>query len=305
MADIIDKKIIVTGGAGFIGSNLVERLAQSNDVTVVDNMHTGCEGNLAAAMSTGRVRLLKLDSSEIAKSGVVPDLIFHLGMYSSSPMYKEDPHRVGEVSKGAVGVLEYAKKTGAHLVIASTSSLYNDHATPAHEGLVPKVTDYYTEARYGVERLAELYSTLHGVDVTCLRLFSVYGPHEENKKGYANLITQFMWGMQKGERPLIYGDGMQTRDFTYVDDVVDAFVKASGLCGFNVFNVGTGKSYTINELVGKLNAHLGTDIKPTYKPLTTSNYVMHTLADTGKASRELGFTAKYALDDGIERLLGK
>lgn len=303
--DISGKNIVVTGGAGFIGSNLVERLAKSNKVTVVDNMHTGSEKNLETAMATGNVKLVRMDSKEISKVGFAPDIIFHLGMYSSTPMYKEDPHRVGEVVDGAISVLEFARASKAKLVIASTSSIYNGHPTPYKEGLLPEVSDFYTEARYAVERLAELYGKLYGVDSVCLRLFSVYGPHEEAKKKFANLVSQFMWSMRKGKSPLIYGDGTQTRDFTYVDDTVEAFVKAVGVKGFDVFNVGTGKSYTMNELIDRLNKHMNTSIKPTYTPIDSSNYVMHTLADPAKAAKVLGFRAKYTLDDGIDRLLNR
>ena len=302
--DIRNKNIVVTGGAGFIGSNLVERLAQFNKVTVVDNIHTGTEANLKDAMATGNVKLLQIDSKDISKVGFAPDYIFHLGMPSSTPMYKANPHLVHEVIGGAIHLLEFAKSTNAKLIIASSSSIYNGLPLPYKEDAVPKVTDYYTEARFAVERLAELYSNLHGVDSICLRQFAVYGPHEENKKQYANLVSQFMWSIQKGEQPLVYGDGLQTRDFTYVDDVVDAYIKAAEkVKGFDIFNVGTGKSYTINELIKKLNEHMGTDIKPMYKPLAISNYVMYTQADTKKASEKLGFTAKYSLDDGIAKLL--
>ncbi|VVB76866.1 ADP-L-glycero-D-manno-heptose-6-epimerase [uncultured archaeon] len=103
--EIVGKKIVVTGGAGFIGSNLVERLSQSNEVTVVDNMHTGSRKNLKKAMRTGRVTVVRTDSKNIAKVGFVPDIIFHLGVYSSTPIYKEDPHRVNQVVEGAVSVL--------------------------------------------------------------------------------------------------------------------------------------------------------------------------------------------------------
>jgi UDP-glucose 4-epimerase len=301
--EISGKSIVVTGGAGFIGSNLVERLAQSNKVTVVDNMHTGSKKNLDAAMATGNVKLVKADSKEIAKVAPPPDIIFHLGMYSSTPMYKKNPHLVNEVVDGAISVLEFAKEKKAKVVIASTSSIYNGHATPYREELLPKVSDFYTEGRYAVERLAELYGTLYGVDSICLRLFSVYGPHEEAKKQFANLVNQFMWSMRKGESPLIYGDGKQTRDFTYVDDTVEAFVRAVGAKGFDVFNVGTGKSHTMNELVEKLNRRMGTDIAPTYRPIDTSNYVLRTLADTTKAAKVLGFRAKTTLDEGIDKLL--
>ena len=300
---IRNKTIIVTGGAGFIGSNIVERLAAENRVIVLDNMFTGSPANLRAAMKAGSVSLVRRDSSEIACIKARPDLIMHLGMYSSTPMYKEDNYRVAEVLRGAISVFRYAVRNRAPVVFASSSSVYNGNTPPYRESLSLKVTDFYTEARIGVERLAELYSGLYGLDATGLRLFSVYGRHEEAKKQYANLVSQFLWAVKQGKPPVIYGDGSQTRDFTFVDDVVEAFVRASSRKGFNLYNVGTGRSYDMKELIRKLERHTGRKIRPKFIKMPVKNYVMFTLADTAKARRELGFTAKYDLDMGIRNLV--
>jgi UDP-glucose 4-epimerase len=301
--EIKGKRIIITGGAGFIGSNLAAVLAKDNEVVAIDNMHTGSEANLENSAGKGAVRLVKADSADIEKAGIKPDIIFHLGMPSSSPMYKEDNYLVSEVVRGAIGVYRFAMKSGARVVFASTSSVYNGNQTPYTESQQLKVTDFYTEARITVERLAELYHGLYGMDAIGLRLFSVYGPHEESKKGYANLVSQFIWSMKKGESPVVYGDGSQTRDFTYVDDIVDAFIKAAGTNGFDIFNAGTGKSFSLNELVSKLGTAMGVDTKPKYISADMSNYVMRTMADTGKAEKTLGFKAKNSLDDGIRKLV--
>ncbi|MEM3212168.1 MAG: NAD-dependent epimerase/dehydratase family protein [Candidatus Micrarchaeaceae archaeon] len=294
---------MVTGGAGFIGSNLVDRLSKDNKVYVIDNMHTGSEENLADAMKTGNVRLIKDDAKNIGKQGIDADMVFHLGIYSSSPMYKDNPHLVAEVVDGMISVLEYAKKGKLPLVFASTSSIYNGIKPPHKEDIIPGVTDYYTEARISAERLAELYAKLYDVNVSAMRFFSVYGRHEKAKGKYANLVSQFLWSMKKGEQPVIYGNGKQRRDFIFVDDVVDAMISAATKAsGFNVFNVGTGKNYDLNELVEKLNAELGTDIEPKYVKVPMNNYVMETLAHTGKAKKMLGFEAKVSLDEGIKEL---
>jgi UDP-glucose 4-epimerase len=154
-----------------------------------------------------------------------------------------------------------------------------------------------------MERLAELYHKLHGIQIAGLRYFSVYGPHERAKKGYANLITQFLWAMKKGEKPVLFGDGTQTRDFTFVDDIVEANILAMGYSGFGVFNVGTGKNTTLNDIVQILNRKLGTSLEPVYEPNRIKNYVMHTQADTSKTAKELGFKAKVGLDEGIGKLI--
>lgn len=305
MANIKGKKIIVTGGAGFIGSNLVEDLCRDNKVYVLDNMHTGSKSNLVTAMKSGNVTLIEDDSKNISKHMLQADLVFHLGMYSASPMYREKPTRVAEVIESAISVLEYARANTCPVVYVSTSSIYNGIKPPHREDIIPKVTDYYTEGRIEGERMAELYNKLYGVDVAAMRFFSVYGKHEEAKAGYANLITQFLWAMKKGKQPEIYGNGEQRRDFIYAGDVVDALKKASAIKGFEVYNVGTGVNYSLNEMVAKLNGVLGTKIKPKYLEMPVKNYVMETKADTSKAEKKLGFKAKVSLDEGLRIINGE
>ena len=136
--------------------------------------------------------------------------------------------------------------------------------------------------------MAELYYQLYGIDYAGLRFFSVYGPHEEAKGPYANMITQFLWGMKAREQPVLFGDGTQTRDFTYVKDIVAALLLASEK-GTGIFNAGTGKAFSFNYLVGLINSCLGTDLRPIYRENPIKNYVMHTLADTDKM-QSLGFS---------------
>lgn len=296
----MDNNFIVTGGAGFIGSNLVEELAKRGNVLVFDNLHTGSRenldhGNPAISFSQG-------DSKDISKIDTSPDTIYHLGIYSASPMYRDNPMLVGEVINGMISVMELARKSDSNVVFASTSSIYNGIKPPHKENVIPGVTDYYTEARIGVERISELYNKLYGINVAAMRFFSVYGYHEDSKMNYANLATQFYKSMKKGERPVIYGDGTQRRDFVFVTDVVRALILASGVKGYDVFNVGSGKNYSLLELVEKINNLLGKSINPEFVEMPVKNYVMETLADTSKAEKVLGFKAEVSLDEGLKRL---
>ena len=300
-------KILVTGAAGFIGSNLTERLVkEGHEVTALDTLHTGKEENLAAVK--GKIKFVKMKSGDVAKLNENFDAILHQGIYSSSPMYKANPLITAEVLSEWISILEYVRKrkeAGAEckLVYASSSSVYNGNKPPHHEDMPIHVTDFYTEGRFEMERLAKLHDDFYGVNSVGLRYFSVYGPHERSKGQYANLITQFLWDMQKGKAPLVFGDGSQTRDFTYVDDVVDANLLALKYPELGVFNVGTGKNVTINEMIAMLNRQLGKSIKAEYKPNKIKNYVQETLADTKKAETKLGFKAKVSLELGIERLI--
>ncbi|MDG7037656.1 MAG: NAD-dependent epimerase/dehydratase family protein, partial [Nitrososphaerota archaeon] len=177
--------ILVTGGAGFIGSNLVEALAGDNSVTILDNFHTGSMDNLA--IKSGDVEVIRMDARDVRSLNQRFDLVYHLGIYSSAPMYREDPGLVGEVIDGMVAMLEYCRSKGSTLVFASTSSIYSGLKPPHREDMVPLVTDFYTEARISAERLANLYAVLYGVNSAAMRFFSVYGYHEGAKGRYANL----------------------------------------------------------------------------------------------------------------------
>lgn len=296
-------KILVTGGAGFIGSNLTSALVKEHDVTVLDNFHTGSAGNLDDVKN----EIVIIDNSSGNIGEQLPnsdlDVIFHLGIPSSSPMYKENPMLVGSAINDAISVFEFAKKTGVKVVFASSSSLYNGLPTPNREDMDVMVTDYYTEARLGIERVAELYHKLYGIDIVGLRFFSVYGPNERAKGIYANIVSQFLWEMQDGKTPVIYGDGEQTRDFVFVSDVVRACILAMENDVSGVFNVGTGVPYSFNDVVVALNDVLGTDIEPRYIDNPMKNYVAHTLADLTKVKDALGFRSEYSLEEGIREIV--
>ena len=295
------KKILITGGAGFIGSNLVNSLYKDNDIVVLDNLHTGKKDNLKSAIDGG-AKFVKGDTKDIAKIKGEFDYVFHLGIYSASPMYRDNPNLIGEVIQGMTNVLEYCKKSGSTLVFASTSSIYNGIEPPHTESVIPGVTDFYTEARIACERLGKLYSKLYDINVAAMRFFSVYGYNDIGKGKYANLVTQFMLSMLKEEKPVIYGDGEQRRDFIFVSDVVDALLRVSATKGFGVYNAGTGKNYSLNEAVEKLQRITGRKIKPKYIKMPVKNYVMVTQADTSKSKKELGFSAKINLDMGMKLL---
>ena len=295
-------KALVTGGAGFIGSNLVEALVDDYEVTILDSLHTGSMENLKSVQKD--VKFIKGSCNNCLDLGQPHDIIFHLGIPSSSPMYKKDPFLVGEAVNGMIAIMELARRSSTKKVVfASSSSVYNGVLIPHKEDATILVTDYYTEARLAIERIAELYHQLYGINYAGLRFFSVYGPHEKAKKSYANMITQFLWTMKEGKAPVIYGNGEQTRDFTYVKDIVDALILTSRR-GSGIYNAGTGRAYSFNQIIDLLNDKLGTDIKSEYLPNPIKNYVMHTLADTHKIA-DLGFYPKYTLSEGMDELLNE
>ena len=289
---------IVTGGCGFIGSNLAEHLLNvGHNVIIFDDLSTGSLKNIAGL----NVEFYS-EYNKIHKLSKV-DGIFHLGMPSSSPMYRKNPWLVGKTVNEAIEIFEYARKNGCKIVYASSSSIYNGNPIPYREDMSIFVTDYYTECRYCIERLAKLYHDLYGVKSVGLRLFSVYGKKEEHKGVYANVISQFLWHMLRDEPPIIYGDGSQTRDFIHISDVVNAFILAMEKdfeC--EIFNVGTGIAHSFNDIIGIINKMLGKNIKPIYKPNPIKNYVYHTLADTRKSEKMLGFKAKISVREGINLL---
>jgi UDP-glucose 4-epimerase len=293
---------LVTGGAGFIGSNLVNFLLEQNhNVLVIDNLHTGSIENLKGK----NVKFFKEDVGKINSLSLPKlDCIFHNGIYSSSPMYKENPKLVAKALDDFIELLEFCKKTKTKLVFASTSSVYNGISPPHKEDAILKVTDFYTETRIAMERIAKLYSDLYDLKIIGLRYFSVYGPGEKAKGKYANLISQFLWDLLEDKQPMIYGDGSQTRDFIYVDDVVRAnFLAFNSNIKFGIYNVGTGKSYSLNEVLQILNSTLNKKIKPIYVENKIKNYVLHTKADVTKAKKELGFSASVSIKEGIKKLI--
>ncbi len=289
-------RYLVTGGAGFIGSNLVRLLLEKgHDVVPIDNLSTGNAANVPRA-----ARLI------VRRAGMNMELlpflhwdgIFHLGIPSSTPIYRNDRSHLYRVAEDFVNILEFAVEHKLRVVYASSSSLYNGNPTPWSEDTPIHVTDFYTEARYYVERLARVYNVMYGVQSMGLRLFSVYGPHEEYKKQYANLVTQLLWAKRDGETFKIYGDGEQRRDLVYVRDTVSAFYMAMFADDLpcEVVNVGSGTNYSVNGLAE------WTQTKVSHVENPIKNYVVDTLADTRKAADLLGWTPKFSLAEGLDCL---
>lgn len=296
-------EVLVTGGAGFIGSNLVENLVgKAENVTVLDNLSTGSLENIDQVV--GKINLVKASCSKVSALDGSPDLVYHLGIPSSSPLYKDDHLLVGKAINDFIQVFDFASENDAGVVYASTSSMYGPKDPPHREDMEFNPFDYYTEARLEMERLAEMYHKLRDVDSVGMRFFSVYGPHELAKENFANIISQFCWKIMGGENPVIYGDGEQTRDFTHVKDVVRALTlagKKAGELGCDIINVGTGEETSFNEVVEKLNGILGKDVEPNYVENPIDNYVKRTKADTSKAKERLGFEAEIDVDEGMRK----
>ncbi|MCK5044443.1 NAD-dependent epimerase/dehydratase family protein [Candidatus Parcubacteria bacterium] len=298
-------KYLVIGGAGFIGSNLAENLVkEGHEVIVVDNLSTGSLDNLASIKD--KVKFIEAPAMDVLELPELKNLdgIFHLGMPSTTLLYRENKLLIGEAVNEFIKVLELAKRENCRLIYASSSSVYNGNKPPFKEDMPVFIKDFYTEARYLMERLAKLYYDFYQVKSIGLRFFSVYGPHEEAKKDFANLISQFLWEIRAGNQPLLFGDGEQTRDFTWVGDIIDGFMLSMNSdIEYDVFNLGKGECYSLNELVSLLNKILGTNISSTYVKNTFKNYVYETLADTDKAKQGIGFEAKISLKQGIRKLI--
>jgi len=296
-------RVLVTGGAGFIGSNMVELLLKKeNDVVVIDNLHTGSLENLKEFKD--KVEFINKSCGEITSKDIGEiDGIFHLGIYSSSPMYREDPSLVGKAVNDFLNMLKLTREKNVKMVWASTSSIYNGNPTPWRENMPIYVKDYYTEARYCMERLAKLHYDWYGTETIGMRFFSVYGPKEEAKGKYANLVSQFLWSMKEGKSPVVYGNGTQKRDFTHVDDITRGLLLAmNSKIKYDILNLGTGKSYSLNELIEIINEILNTEITPIYVENTIKGYVFETLADTSKSKKLLNFKATINLKEGIKKL---
>ena len=298
---------LVTGGAGFIGSNLAEHLVKNGHIVyVVDNFLTGDPSNIpAGAIYKGKS--IKMGCSNIFLIKKRLDGIFHLGQPSSTPMYRTNRGLISKTIEDFITIMEYGREYGTRIVYASTSSVYNGNPVPWSEPMRLNAVDFYSEVRVTFERLATVYASQFGVNSVGLRLFSVYGPREEFKKQYANLISQLIWAKQKNQVFEIYGDGNQRRDATYVSDVVDAFILAMNLplplkkgnkvyLPAMIFNIGTGANYTLN----KIAKMIGTRIK--YVPVPFTGYVDETLANPELAQSQLGFKAQISLEKGLRTM---
>ena len=296
-----NQRVLVTGGAGFIGSNLSNHLADDNDVIALDDCSLGTPENLSKAVEFREGSVLDDDIPTNV------DVVFHLAALSSYAMHEDDPQKGARVNiEGFVNVVEQARKSGCETVVyASTSSIYGDQTEPSPEDLAIEANTGYEASKLARERYGEYFANHYGMNMAGLRFFSVYqgyGGSEEHKGKYANVVAQFAESVANGESPIIYGDGSQTRDFTHVSDIVRAIelVASERLTG--IFNVGTGDRYDFNTVVSMINESLGTDVQPEYveNPILESVYVHHTCADTTRLQRETEWEPTIDFQEGVD-----
>jgi len=295
------KTALVTGAAGFIGSHLVEALlARGYRVRGLDNLSTGRRDNLDGAWSDEQFTFLKGDvrdgaTVERAVDGV--DCVFHLAARTSVPASVEQPAETTAVNcTGTAAVFETAREEDARVVFASSAAVYGSDVpvpTPEDATLTPE-SPYALSKQYG-EQLAGAA----GVDAVSVRFFNVYGPRQDADGPYAAVIPAFVERMRAGERPVVYGDGEQTRDFVFVTDVIDAIVRAveHGNSGA-VYNVGSGRRVSITGLVEALNSVLDTDLDPVYDDPRPGD-IRHSGADIARARETLGYEPTVDLREGL------
>ncbi|MEW6328531.1 MAG: SDR family oxidoreductase [Candidatus Micrarchaeota archaeon] len=302
------KRVLITGGAGFIGSNIALELADRFEVVVFDNLSTGDEANLADVMK--KVEFISGDIREIgsvkkAVRGV--DYVLHQAALPSVVRSVNDPSATSGVNvEGTLNVLLAARDEGVgRVVYASSSSVYGDQpAVLKNEKMKPNPLSPYAVSKLAAEHYCRVFYKIYGLETVALRYFNVFGPRQSPNSQYAAAIPKFISAMRKGERPVIFGDGKQSRDFTYVGDVVRAnllALKARRAPG-EVFNIACGRRTTLNALIEKINGLLGTEIKPRYEKPRAGD-VLHSLADISKARRILGYAPRYALEDGLKETI--
>lgn len=298
--------ILITGGAGFIGSNAARYfLEKGHQVTVLDNLLLGYRDNVPEG-----VTLIEADVRDLGaldKAGN-PDIIIHLAGASSSPMFASDlPGSFDNNIRGHIAVLEFAKRVGAQKVLfASSSSIYGNAGGLLKEDMFVHPPNFYASTKKTQEDISRIFSETIGLPTVAFRFMSVYGPGEEHKGRFANLVSQFIWGMESGKAPVIYGDGTQTRDFTYVDDIVQAFERAieDPGTGFEIFNVGTSEAWSVKDIIGIINEALGTDLIAQFVPNPIgSSYITTQQSDLSLVTSRLGYRPSVPLKEGIQRIV--
>lgn len=298
-----EQSILITGGAGFIGSNLANSLSTDNDVVVVDDCFLGDPANLVDSVEFYERSVLESDLPTDV------DVVFHLAALSSYQMHEEQPLRGTRVNvEGFVNVCKQAYADGCDTIVyASTSSIYGSRTEPTPETMPVTANTGYEASKLARERYAQYLSRHYDMNLAGLRYFSVYqgyGEAEAHKGNYANVIAQFADDIAKNNAPKLYGDGSQTRDFTHINDIVDGTILAAEHQLDGIFNIGTAERYSFNEVVERLNQELDSDIDPKYveNPIPEDVYVYDTCADWSKIHEATGWTPEISPDDGIRRV---
>lgn len=289
------QKILVTGGSGFIGSNLALELEkQGNEVTSMDNLHSGHSENL----KNFKGKIIKADVSRKIELKEKFDVIYHEAAITD-PRYMDDNEMLRANVDGFKNIIELAKKNNAKLVYASSASMYGNGPVPMKEDQPKEILSAYAKSKLMMDEIAENY--FEKMHIVGLRYFNVFGPRESHKGRAASMILHLSKQMKSGKRPRIFKYGEQKRDHIYVKDVVDATIIASKTRKSCVCNIGTGIAIDFNELVKILNEVLGTGLQPEYIDSPYGNtYQNNTQADTAKAQKLLRFKSKWKLNDAIK-----
>jgi UDP-glucose 4-epimerase len=298
---------LVTGGAGFVGSHIAQALVERGEkVRVLDNLSTGKRENLAAV--AGQIELIEgdvCDSAAVARAVAGCDVVFHQAAMASVPRSIEDPlGSHAACCTGTVVVLDQARRAGVRRVVyAASSSAYGNQPQPQkRESDLPSPLSPYAAAKLAAELYCEAFWHSYGLETVALRYFNVFGPRQDPSGPYAAVIPIFIKLILAGKQPVIYGDGLQTRDFTYVENVVQANLRAAEAkdAPGGVFNVGNGVALTLLDLLQELNAILGTDVKPNFQPERAGD-VRDSLADISQARQVLGYDPQIDLAEGLRR----
>ena len=282
-----NKKVVVTGGMGFIGSHLTEKLLEDNEVTMIDNGSTGRIENIKHLLDHNNLNFIRgsivdLNLAEIFKG---KDYVFHLAAIPSVPRSVKDPFASNEANvTGTLKVLIAAKDTGIKKVIfSSSSSVYGDTPIlPKREDMPVNPQSPYAITKATGEMYCRVFQELYGLPTVCLRYFNVFGPKQDPTSQYAAVIPKFITAIINDESPVIFGDGEQSRDFSFIKHVVNANILSCESDKTGAFNIACGRRITINELVNYINEILGKDIKSKHVDPRPGD-IKHSLADISKA----------------------
>ena len=299
-------RYLVTGGAGFIGSSIVEELVQRGEsVRMVDNLSSGKRANLEAVLDKVELMVADICDGEAMKRACQNvDFVIHLAALTSVPRSVADPdttHRVN--ATGTLGVLLAARDAKVRrLVYAASSSAYGDTKTlPKVETMPPVPISPYGVAKYAGELYCQVFSRVYGLEAVALRYFNIFGPRQDPYSPYSAVLSKFITAVLKDEPPVVYGDGNQTRDFTYVANAVDATLRAStapGTMAGEVFNVGTGGRHSLNETLAILAKISGKKICPKHEAERPGD-IRDSLADISKGRRLLGYEPAVNFEKGL------
>jgi nucleoside-diphosphate-sugar epimerase len=298
---------LVTGGAGFIGGHVVRRLLElGNAVRVLDDFSTGRRENLAEVES--RIELIEGDICDPATAEATAkgaEVVFHLAARASVPRSVEFPREANEANvTGTLNLLLAARDAGARRFIYSASSAaYGETPTlPKIESMTPEPLSPYAVSKLAAEYYCYCFSQVYGLETVSLRYFNVFGPRQDPNSAYAAVIPAFVSRMVRGEQPIVFGDGEQSRDFCYIENVVSAnmlSMQAEKTAGETV-NIACGERITLNQIIALINQHLGTDLEPEYQDPRPGD-VRHSLADIGAAERAIGYKPLVMFEEGLER----